>query len=62
MKIMDKKEKNDLIEQLEYEISKKLLHLYEQKLYEQAERIRELEERLNKLEEAFLWAAHDLNV
>ena len=34
MKIMDKKEKNDLIEQLEYEISKKMLHLYDQKLYE----------------------------
>lgn len=59
---MNKKEVDDIYEKLEYEITQKVIHLYDQKLDEQAQKIRDLEERLKMLEEGFMWAAHDLNV
>ena len=59
---MNKKEVDDIYEKLEYEITQKVIHLYDQKLDEQAQIIRDLEERLKMLEEGFMWAAHDLNV
>lgn len=59
---MNKKEVDDIYEKLEYEITQKVIHLYEQKLDEQVQKIRDLEERLKMLEEGFMWAAHDLNV
>lgn len=60
--IMDRKEKNDLVEQIETEMMQRISHIYDQKIDEQAEKIKELENRLRNLEEGFLWAAHDLNV
>ena len=59
---MNKKEVDDIYEKLEYEITQKVIHLYDQKLDEQAQKIRDLEERLKMLEEGFMWADHDLNV
>lgn len=59
---MDKKEIDDVYEKLEYEITQKIAHIYNQKIDEQAQKIRDLECRLKRLEEGFMWAAHDLNV
>lgn len=59
---MDNKEKNDVIEQIEYEVTKKVLQIYEQKFDEQEELIKSLTERVHKLEEGFLWAAHDFEI
>ena len=59
---MNNKDINDLREQIEEEMMQRLAHIYEQKFDEQSEKIKILEERLRKLEEEFLWAAHELNV
>lgn len=59
---MNKKEVDDIYEKFEYEIEQKVIYLYGQKLDEQAQKIHDLEERLKKLEEGFMWVAHDLNV
>lgn len=59
---MNKKEVDDIYEKLEYEITQKVIHLYDQKLDEQAQKINDLEDRLKMLEQGFMWAAHDLNV
>mgnify|MGYP001106286782 CR=1 FL=1 len=59
---MDIKEKNELVELIETEMLERLSDIYEQTIYEQSKKIKELEERLKRLEEGFLWAAHDLNI
>lgn len=59
---IDKKEIDDVYEKLEYEITQKILYIYEQKIDEQDQKIRDLEGRLKRLEEGFMWVAHDLNV
>ena len=50
------------LEQIEYDLMKKLSYNYDQKISEQDEKIKKLEERLRKLEEVFLWTAHDLKL